>query len=92
MMPDVPPPDAGTVESMLRTFGGERLAEDTDLTEAAVLLDGQSPARIREVLQRSALEVLRRTGNLKEKVIGSDLSVIAREVVAEQKRFNPENR
>ena len=86
----VPPPDAGTIEQMLRTFGGSRLADDTDLTEAAVVLDGQSPARVREVLQRSALEVLRRTGNLESRVLGSDLSAIAKEVVAEKKVSEPQ--
>ena len=85
----VPPPDASTIELLLRTFGGTRLEQNTNLDEAALILDKQSPARVREVLQRSALELLRRTGSLKEKIVGTDLAVIAREVIAEQQLFAP---
>ncbi len=81
----VPPPDADTVIRMLRRFGGKKLDADTDLTEVAEVLKNESPARIREALRRSTLEVLRRTGDISSLVIGDDLVKIGREVVAERK-------
>ncbi len=74
------PPDAETVELMLRKFGADSLAEGIDLTEPSLLLAGQSPARIREMLQRSTLEVLRRTGDIKAKITSQDLVAMAHEV------------
>ncbi len=81
----VPAPDADTVIRMLRHFGGKKIDPQTELREVAEILQNESPARIREVLKRSTLEVLRRTGDIKSLVIGDDLAPIAREVVAERK-------
>ncbi len=81
----VPPPDAATVIRMVRRFGGSKICPHTDLTELGEVLKDESPARIREVLRRSTLEVLRRTGNIKQLAIGTDLVNIAHEVVQERK-------
>jgi hypothetical protein len=70
---------------MVRRFGGSKICPHTDLTELGEVLKDESPARIREVLRRSTLEVLRRTGNIKQLAIGTDLVNIAHEVVQERK-------
>jgi len=48
-----------------------------------LLLEGQSPARIREILQRSVLEVLRRTQDINAKIVAEDLVAMAHELLAE---------
>ncbi|MEK7511312.1 MAG: ATP-binding protein [Patescibacteria group bacterium] len=79
----VVPPDAETVERMLYVFGGSTLAEGIDLSKPAQLLAGQSPARIREVLESSTLEVLRRTSDIDAKIVAEDLVAMAEEMLAE---------
>lgn len=57
---DVLPPDAEAVQRLLRVYGGESIAPETDLTDAGALLDGAIPAVIAEVVKRAKLAQLRR--------------------------------
>jgi transitional endoplasmic reticulum ATPase len=56
---DVTPPDATAAEKLLRLYGGEAIAAETDLTEAGKELDGIIPAVIAEVVKRAKLAQLR---------------------------------
>lgn len=83
----VTPPDAVAIERILHVFGKGRVASGTDLTDAAFLLEGESPARVREALTRAELETLRRTGNPSTLITGEDLRMIALEMQAERQHF-----
>lgn len=56
---DVTPPDAKAAERLLRLYGGDTIAADTDLTAAGKELDGQIPAVFAEVVKRAKLAQLR---------------------------------
>lgn len=55
---EVQPPDAKAVEKLLRLYGDKAIDQDTDLTRAGVLLDGEIPAVIAEVVTRAKLAQL----------------------------------
>lgn len=55
---EVLPPDAKTVEKLLRHYGDKAIDKDTDLTAAAQSLDGEIPAVIAEVVKRAKLAQL----------------------------------
>ncbi len=84
----VPPPDSDTVRRMLLQFGGSSIAPNANLVDASSILANESPARVREVLRRSKLEVLRRTGNINDLATDEDMAAIAREVVDERKTIS----
>jgi hypothetical protein len=73
---------------MVNRFAGASLKAGSDLTEVAMVLDGESPAKVRETIGRAKLEVLRRTGNPRSKITSADLLVVAQEVKAEGDLFN----
>lgn len=52
---NVTPPDAKAVEKLIRLYGGEAVSAEEDLTEVGVVLDGQIPAIIEEVVKRAKL-------------------------------------
>lgn len=56
---EVTPPDAKAVEKLLRFYGGASIEKSTDLTEAGVILQGNIPAVIAEVVARAKLSQLR---------------------------------
>lgn len=84
---EIEPPDAEAVTRMIRKFGGDRLDHTTDLTEASAKLAGSIPAVVREVLSRSKLEMLRRTGIATGKITGPDILTVATEVHDENALF-----
>jgi transitional endoplasmic reticulum ATPase len=84
---EVLPPDAETVVRMIKHFANGNLDAKADLTDVSEVLAGETPARIRETIGRAKLEALRRTGNPKAKVNGSDLAAVAREVKSEANLF-----
>ncbi len=84
---EVQPPNEETVGRMITSFAGEMLEAETDLSEVKRILNGQVPARVREVVNRAQLETLRRTGNLDSQITGTDLAVVGEEVKAEAKLF-----
>lgn len=55
----VAPPDAKAAERLMRHYGAGLIPSDEDITEAAALMDGQIPAVLREVVERSKLAALR---------------------------------
>lgn len=83
----VEPPDAEAVTRMIRRFAGDRLDTKTDLSAAAQALEGQIPANVREVVSRSKLEMLRRTGIADGKITGPDILSVAVEVQTENNLF-----
>lgn len=84
---EVEPPDAEAVTRMIRKFAGDRLDPTTDLSDASEMLQGQIPAMVREVVSRSKLEMLRRTGLASGKITGPDILSVATEVQAENALF-----
>lgn len=56
---DVTPPDGPAIEKLLRLYGGEAIAPDTDLSEAGHVLAGNIPAVVAEVIKRAKLAQLR---------------------------------
>jgi hypothetical protein len=85
---EVLPPDAETVERMIRHYAGKTLSAKSDLSEVSNILAGETPARIRETIGRAKLEALRRSkGNSKEKINASDLAAAARDVKEEALLF-----
>lgn len=56
---DVTPPDADAVEKLIRLYGAETITKDTDLAEVGVILAGNIPAVIAEVVKRAKLSQLR---------------------------------
>lgn len=74
----VQPPDSEAAQQLVRLYARELLAEKEDLTEAGKILDGQIPAVIREVVERSKLYAISRikTGE-PVKLKGKDLALSA---------------
>jgi transitional endoplasmic reticulum ATPase len=89
---EVEPPDAEAVSRMIHRFAGERLDAKTDLSAASAALAGQIPAVVREVVSRSKLEMLRRTGTATGKITGPDILTVATEVSAENDLFRTKTR
>jgi transitional endoplasmic reticulum ATPase len=55
---EIQSPDPATAERLIRSYARELLAPEIDLTQVGVLLDGQIPATIREVVERAKLSML----------------------------------
>lgn len=55
----VAPPDAAAAERLMRHYGAGLIPLDEDITEPAKLMEGQIPAVLREVVERSKLSALR---------------------------------
>lgn len=84
------PPDAEAVDRMVREFAGKMLEENADLTGITTTLAGFAPAYIREAVERAQMESLRRTGKAFSPINGDDLTLVAKEVVAENLLFREE--
>jgi transitional endoplasmic reticulum ATPase len=56
----VPPPDAKTVERLLRIYGGDLIPENSSLEKVSRELDGAIPAVIAEVVRRAKLHQIAR--------------------------------
>jgi transitional endoplasmic reticulum ATPase len=54
----IPAPDASTVEKLVRFYGRNLIDKDSDLSGVGAELDGQIPATIREVVERSKLAMV----------------------------------
>lgn len=74
----VTPPDAKAVEKLIRIYSQGLLDDTDDLTSAGRELDGQIPAVIREVVERSKLYAISRAGSGDIKVTCDDLVASAR--------------
>lgn len=58
---EVTPPDATTVERLMRLYGRDMVPADADLGPAAAELAGQIPAVVREVVERAKLYAIAET-------------------------------
>ncbi len=73
-------PDPETAEALLRQYAGALLAEDQDLSDVCRKLAGRIPAVIREVVERSKLQMIQRSTD-DEALIARDLSLAADSMV-----------
>lgn len=71
----VTPPDGEAVSRLLRLYGRDLIAKDESLCEVGEVLDGQIPATIREVVERSKLAMISRGDNL---LVENDLLIAAK--------------
>lgn len=83
-------PDAKAVEKLLRLYGRGLIEKDTDLSMAGKELQGQIPAVIREVVERSKLYAISRAKGGKIKLNGEDIAHSARGMKNHLKLLNPE--
>lgn len=74
---NVTPPDAEAVERLVRIYGRNLIAENADLTKIGQILQGYTPAVIREAVERSKLATISRTGDPNSVVLPEDLEVSA---------------
>lgn len=86
---NIVPPDAEAVERLIRVYGRAALDKSTDLVEAGKLLQGYTPAIIREVVERAKLASISRTGKTGTKMIGADIEVAAKTMVQQQNLLQP---
>lgn len=56
---DIKAPDAEAIQRLLRVYGGDAIAATEDLTRVGMLLDGNIPAVIAEVVKRAKLSQLK---------------------------------
>lgn len=57
---EITTPDAGAVERLLRSYGGDLISPEANLRPVGQVLDGQIPATIAEVVKRAKLAQIRR--------------------------------
>ena len=72
---EVTPPDARAAEKLVRLYGRDLLAEGIELQQVADALHGRIPSTIREVVERSKIAAIVRTGgeDIKGKITAEDL-------------------
>src|SRR5690606_12078826 len=83
----VDPPNQNTVEKLIRKYAGNLLAEDIDLSESSKILQGEVPALIREVVERSKLSAIRRDGDLK--MNANDILIVAKSMKNHMELLRP---
>jgi len=71
------PPNAEAAERLIKTYGRGRLMDSVDLGVVGQMLDGQTPAVIREVVERAKLASIGRTGEASALLSDDDLRVSA---------------
>jgi transitional endoplasmic reticulum ATPase len=83
---EVTAPDQAAVERLIRVYAREMLTEDVDVSHVAQQLAGQIPAVVREVVERSKLYWLTRTGGKGPLALEEeDLSYAASTVLTQRK-------
>jgi len=85
----VTPPDSEAASRLIRLYAGDTLAKSENLSRASELIAGQRPAVIREVVERSKLEAIWRTGGINAMLIAEDIEKAAGILLAEQQLFIP---
>ena len=81
------PPDAKAAEKLIRNYAAGRIAEQEDLTEAGKVLGGQIPAIIREVVDRSGLQAIARTGGKGDDLVCDDIVNTAKAYLKSKERL-----
>lgn len=69
------PPEAEAVERLIRLYGRGLVAQGEDLSEVGLVLAGNIPATVREVVERSKLAMV---ANGRDQVVAEDLLISAR--------------
>lgn len=82
-------PDAKAVERLIRTFAKGKINENEDLSEVGKILDGFIPASIHEVVERSKLAAISRTGD-NANINANDLKVAANSMIEHLKLLTPQ--
>ena len=82
---NVTAPDAEAVTRLVRIYGRKLIAENADLSKIGEILAGQTPAVIREAVERSKLAAIMRTGRPDSQVLPEDLEVSANLMKDQQK-------
>lgn len=85
----VEPPDAEASIRLVQQYGGQLLDSAADFTSVGPMLAGLIPATIREVVERSKLVALERTGGHYIELTVEDLTAAANLIRDEQKLFTP---
>lgn len=86
----VRPPDTLAVGKLIRLYARGLVEENASLEEAGKLLQGQIPAVIREVVERSKLSAVTRTdGNSEFRLTDNDLVHAAKSMLAQIALINP---
>ncbi len=83
----VRPPDAPAAERLMRLYGRNLIDPAESLSAAGAALAGQIPAVIREVVERSKLNAIRRGGTLM--LTGADLLSAARGMLSHLELIKP---
>lgn len=86
---EILPPDAETVEVLLRQYA-RGLVNGDDLSQVAAMLVGHIPAEIREVAELAKLSAIRNRGRV-DYLTAADLAVAARYVLQRDALFNTGN-
>lgn len=73
----VQPPNAEAVKRLILQYGRGLVDENTDLSDAARLLEGEIPAVIREAVERAKLAAISRTDDMDFMLTGEDLRIAA---------------
>lgn len=82
-------PDSKAVEKLVRIYARDSLETNTDLAPAGKELQGQIPAVIREVVERSKLYAIGRARGGEFKLTGEDIAHSARGMKAHLDLLNP---
>ena len=77
-------PDSEAVMRLIHVYGRGTIDQKTDLTKAGELLQGYTPAVIREVVERAKLVSIARTGQPGSTLIGADIETSALTMVQQQ--------
>lgn len=89
---EIKAPDADAVRRLIIQFGSATIDPRTtaaDLMVVGGILEGNRPSKIRETVERSKLEALRRTDGTNALITGKDLEATADEVLEEAKLYEP---
>lgn len=82
---NVTAPDAEAAAKLVAVYGRGLIAENADLRKVGELLDGATPAVIREVVERAKLAMISRTRTPSAPVLPEDLEVSAYAMSQQQK-------
>lgn len=83
---EVTAPDEAAVVRLIRVYARDMMTEDTDVSHVARMLAGQIPAVVREVVERSKLYWLNRTGGEGPvELAEEDIQYAAETVLAQRK-------
>ena len=87
----VEPPDSEAVIKLVKRYAGVLLNEEDDLSEVGRKCSGMIPAIIREIVERSKLEVIARTGDIATfgSIKTEDLLAAATQMVKQRELLTP---